>query len=59
LGEPNGYPIIWATLYLNLGKFYNIKAGNDEGYVGELRGCFNDVLVKMVVDEYLREKIDA
>ena len=49
----------WANQNKNPGKFYNIKAGDDEGYVGELRGCFNDVLVKMVVDEDLREKIDA
>ena len=59
MSEPNGYPLYGAALYLNPGKFYSIKAGDDEGYVGELRGCFNDVLVKMVVDEDLREKIDA
>jgi hypothetical protein len=47
------------ALNLKPRKFYNIKVGDDEGYVGELRGCFNDVLVKMVVDEDLREKIDA
>jgi hypothetical protein len=52
-------PLYGAALYLNPRKFYNIKAGDDEGYVGELRGCFNDALVKMVVDEDLREKIDA
>jgi hypothetical protein len=49
----------WANQNKNPGKFYNIKAGDDEGYVGELRGCFNDVLVKMVVYEEPREKIDA
>jgi hypothetical protein len=59
MSEPNGYPLYGAALYLNPGKFYNIKAGDDEGYVGELRGCFNDVLVKMMVDEDLREKIDV
>jgi hypothetical protein len=48
-----------SVLTLNPWKFYNIKAGVDEGYVGELRGCFNEVLVKMVVGEDLREKIDA
>jgi hypothetical protein len=46
-------PLYGATLYLNPKKFYNFKAGNDEGYVGELRGCFNGMLVKMVLDEDL------
>jgi hypothetical protein len=48
-----------AALYLNPGKFYSMKQSDDEGYVGELRGCFNDVLVKKVLDEDLRDKIDA
>jgi hypothetical protein len=48
-----------AALYLNPGKFYSMKQSDDEGYVGELRGCFNDVLVKIVLDEDLRDKIDA
>jgi hypothetical protein len=52
-------PLYGAALYLNPGKFYNIKTGVDEGYVGELRGCFNDAPIKMVVDEDLRDKIDA
>ena len=47
-------PLYGAALYLNPGKFYSMKQSVDEGYVGELRGCFNDVLVKMVVDEDLR-----
>jgi hypothetical protein len=36
-----------------------MKQSHDEGYVVELRGCFNDVLVKMVLYEDLRDKIDA
>jgi hypothetical protein len=52
-------PLYGAALYLNPGKFYSMKQSDDEGYVGELRGCFNDVLVKMVLDEDLRDKIDA
>jgi hypothetical protein len=52
-------PLYGAALYLNPGKFYSMKQSDDEGYVGELRGCFNDVLVKKVLDEDLRDKIDA
>ena len=36
-----------------------MASSDDDGYVGELRGCFNDVLVKMVTDEDLRDKIDG
>ncbi|KAJ1283970.1 hypothetical protein BS78_03G168500 [Paspalum vaginatum] len=52
-------PLYGAALYLNPGKFYKMKQSDDDGYVGELRGCFNDVLVKMVTDEDLRDKIDG
>jgi len=52
-------PLYGAALYLNPGKFYKMKQSDDDGYVGELRGCFNDVLVKMVTDDDLRDKIDG
>jgi hypothetical protein len=52
-------PLYGTTLYLKPVKFHSMKQSDDEGYVGELRGCFNDVLVKMVLDEDLRDKIDA
>ncbi|XP_062229978.1 uncharacterized protein LOC133927517 [Phragmites australis] len=45
-------PLYGAALFLNPGKFYAIQKENDE-YVGHLRGCFNDVLARMVEDETL------
>lgn len=51
-------PLYGAALYLNLGKFFPIQKKNDDAYVGELRGCFTDVLLKMVEDADLRNKID-
>ena len=50
-------PLYGAALFLNPGKFYTIQKENDE-YVGHLRGCFNDVLARMVEDESIRNKID-
>ncbi|XP_062185719.1 uncharacterized protein LOC133889239 isoform X1 [Phragmites australis] len=50
-------PLYGAALFLNPGKFYAIQKENDE-YVGHLRGCFNDVLARMVQDETLRNKIE-
>ncbi|XP_062231077.1 uncharacterized protein LOC133928660 [Phragmites australis] len=50
-------PLYGAALFLNPGKFYAIQKENDE-YVGHLRGCFNDVLARMVEDETLRNKIE-
>jgi len=50
-------PLYGAALFLNPGKFYTIQKENDE-YVGHLRGCFNDVLERMVEDESIRNKID-
>ena len=48
-----------ASLYLNLGKFYSMKQSDDKGYAGEIRSCFNVVLVKMVLDENIINTIDA
>ncbi|RLM69691.1 uncharacterized protein C2845_PM17G09330 [Panicum miliaceum] len=50
-------PLYGAALFLNPGKFYTIQKENDE-YVGHLRGCFNDVLARMVQDKSIRNKID-
>ncbi|RLN13241.1 hypothetical protein C2845_PM09G18680 [Panicum miliaceum] len=50
-------PLYGAALFLNPGKFYTIQKEDDE-YVGHLRGCFNDVLARMVQDESIRNKID-
>ncbi|XP_062191215.1 uncharacterized protein LOC133895012 [Phragmites australis] len=50
-------PLYGAALFLNPEKFYAIQKENDK-YVGHLRGCFNDVLARMVEDETLRNKIE-
>jgi hypothetical protein len=52
------HPFYGAALYLNQGKFYPIMKRGDDELVGELRGCFNDVLGRMVEDDVLRNKID-
>jgi hypothetical protein len=52
------HPLYGAALYLNQGKFYPIMKRGDDELVGELRGCFNDVLGRMVEDDVLRNKID-
>ena len=51
-------PLYGVALYLNLGEFFPIQKKNNDAYVGELRGCFIDVLSKMVEDVDLRNKID-
>ncbi|RLN12895.1 hypothetical protein C2845_PM09G14480 [Panicum miliaceum] len=50
-------PLYGAALFLNPEKIYTIQKENDE-YVGHLRGCFNDVLARMVQDESIQNKID-
>ena len=52
------HPLYGAALYLNPGKFFAIKKKGDDRYVGELRSCFNDVLLRMEPDEAIRRKID-
>ena len=52
------HPLYGAALFLNPGKFFAIQKSGDDKYVGELRGCFNDVLGKMIQDENIRNKID-
>ncbi|KAM0893956.1 hypothetical protein ACQ4PT_024842 [Festuca glaucescens] len=53
------HPLYGAALYLNPGKFFPIKDSGDDALVWELRGCFNDVLAKTVLDVEIRNKIDA
>jgi hypothetical protein len=44
------HPLYGAALFLNPGKYFSIKESGDDELVGELKSCFNDVLVKMVAD---------
>jgi len=53
------HPLYGATLYLNLGRLHSLIQANDDATVGQLRGCFLDVLGRMVEDEEIRSKIDA
>ena len=46
------------ALFLNQGKFYPIMKRGDDELVGELRGCFSDVLGKMIEDEEIQNKIN-
>jgi len=52
-------PLYGAALFLNPGKFHPLVAANDDATVGHLKGCFLDVLGRMVEDEETRNKIDA
>jgi hypothetical protein len=42
------HPLYEAALYLNLGKFFPLLKANDDATVGQLRGCFIEVLVRMI-----------
>ena len=53
------HPLYGAALFLNPGKFHPLVAANDDATVGHLKGCFLDVLGRMVEDEETRNKIDA
>ena len=53
------HPLYGAALYLNLGKLHPLLKKNDDATVGQLRGCFLDVLSRMVEDEETRSKINA
>ncbi|XP_066323694.1 uncharacterized protein [Miscanthus floridulus] len=53
------HPLYGAALYLNPGRLHSLIQANDDAIVGLLRGCFLDVLGKMVEDEEIRSKIDA
>ena len=53
------HPLYGAALYLNPGKLHALIKDDDDITVGQLRGCFLDVLARMVEDEETRDKIDA
>jgi hypothetical protein len=42
------HPLYGAALYLNLGKFFPLVKANDDATVGQLRGCFIEVLGRMI-----------
>ena len=52
-------PLYGAALYLNPGKLHPLIEKNDDETVGQLRGCFLDVLARMVEDEETSDKINA
>ena len=53
------HPLYGAALYLNPGKLHPLIEKNDDETVGQLRGCFLDVLARMVEDEETSDKINA
>ena len=53
------HPLYGAAMYLNPGKLHPLVKQDDDATVGQLRGCFLDVLGRMVEDEEIRSKIDA
>ncbi|CAD6202927.1 unnamed protein product [Miscanthus lutarioriparius] len=53
------HPLYGAALYLNPERLHSLIQANDDATVGQLRGCFLDVLGRMVEDEEIRSKIDA
>jgi hypothetical protein len=53
------HPLYGAAMYLNPGKLHPLLKKDDDATVGQLRGCFLDVLARMVEDEETRSKINA
>ncbi|XP_039789048.1 uncharacterized protein LOC120655354 [Panicum virgatum] len=53
------HPLYGAALYLNPGKLHPLIRDDADAVVGQLRGCFLDVLARMVEDEETRLKINA
>jgi hypothetical protein len=53
------HPLYGAAMYLNPGKLHPLIRNDDDATVGQLRGCFLDVLAKMVDDEETRDKINS
>ena len=53
------HPLYGAALYLNPGKFHPLIKKDDDATIGQLRGCFLDVLARMVEDEETQDKINA
>ncbi|XP_066310784.1 uncharacterized protein [Miscanthus floridulus] len=52
------HPLYGAALYLNLGKFYPLVKANVDATVGQLRGCFIEVLGRMIPDVETQMKIN-
>ena len=52
------HPLYGAAMYLNPGKLHPLLKKDDDATVGQLRGCFLDVLARME-DEETRSKINA
>eukprot|EP00267_Zea_mays_P043214 XP_020395281.1 uncharacterized protein LOC111589220 [Zea mays] len=53
------HPLYGAAMYLNPGKLHPLIRNDDDATVGQLRGCFLDVLARMVDDEETRDKINS
>ncbi|KAK3132459.1 hypothetical protein QOZ80_6AG0522000 [Eleusine coracana subsp. coracana] len=52
------HPLYGATLYLNPGKFFSLVKANNDETVGQLRGCFLEVLGRMIEDGETRTRIN-
>ena len=58
MGEPNGASIVWGcTIFEPRKKFPLVKA-NDDATIGQLRGCFIEVLGRMILDVETQMKIN-
>ncbi|XP_039809698.1 uncharacterized protein LOC120673078 [Panicum virgatum] len=53
------HPLYGTALYLNPGKLHPLIRDDDDATVGQLRGCFLEVLGRMVEDRDTQDKIDA
>ena len=52
------HPLDRAALYLNPGKFFPLVKPNDDATVGQLRGCFIEVLGRIIPDVETQMKIN-
>jgi len=52
------HPLYGAALYLNLGKNFPLVKANDDATVGQLRGCFIEVLGRIIPDVEAQMKIN-
>jgi hypothetical protein len=53
------HPLYGAALYLNPEKLHGYIKYDDDFTVEQLRGCFLDMLARMVEDDETQDKIDA
>jgi hypothetical protein len=51
------HPLYGAALYLNPRKFFPLVKANDDATVGQLRGCFIEVLGRVIPDVETQMKI--